>query len=139
MEESRSSGRGEGNLWAEGLVLFAAGLLCAGGIFQFLAGLAAIIDDEFFAVVDGYAYYMDVTVWGWIHLVLGIVLVLTGIALFRNIFYARFIAMMFVILAAVANFLYIPYQPVWSIILLAINGAVLWALITAPVRSSDEY
>ena len=65
-------------------ITFAASMLFVIGSFQILAGLAAIINDEFFVKTKHYAFNLDVTAWGWIHLVLGILLIVTGSALFAN-------------------------------------------------------
>ena len=69
--------------WAVGGVGFAACMLVLIGAFQIVDGLAAIIDDQFFVVGNHYAFDLDTTVWGWIHLILGILLVLTGFVAVR--------------------------------------------------------
>ena len=66
--------------WAEGGITFAAVMLMVIGIFQLIAGLAAIFDDDFFVVTANYVFDLDVSAWGWIHLILGALLVLTGLA-----------------------------------------------------------
>ena len=68
--------------WAIGGVTFAATMLVVIGIFQIIAGLAAIFDDQFYVVTQNYAFDLDVSAWGWIHLIIGILLVVTGYFLF---------------------------------------------------------
>ena len=65
-------------------ITFAASMLVVIGSFQILAGLAAIINDEFFVKTQHYAFNLDVTAWGWIHLVLGVLLIVTGVRALRR-------------------------------------------------------
>ena len=118
------------NAWATGLVLFAAVFMIVGGTFQAIQGLAALLNDGFFVVVNDYAYDVDITAWGWLHLIVGGVVATTGVFLLSGSLVARLIAMFIVVVSAIINFIYIPYQPIWSIVLLVIDGAILWALLT---------
>ena len=68
--------------WALGGIVFAAAIMLLIGIYQILAGLAAIINDDFFVVSDDYIYDLDATGWGWIHLIVGIIVVAGGVGLF---------------------------------------------------------
>ena len=117
------------NTWSTGVILFTAVFMFVGGSFQAIQGLAAILDDEFFIALDNYAYDIDVTTWGWVHLICGSVVAVTGLTLLTGSITARLVAMFIVVVSAMINFVYIPYQPVWSIVLLAIDGVILWALI----------
>jgi hypothetical protein len=67
-----------------GGVTFAAWVLTLVGAFELVAGLTALIDDEFYVVVRDYAFDLDVTAWGWIHLVNWTVLSVFGIGLFAR-------------------------------------------------------
>jgi hypothetical protein len=106
--------------------------MVVGGSFHAIQGLAALINDDFFVNVQGYAYDIDITSWGWLHLGVGIVVALTGLTLLSGAIWARLIALFIVVVSAIINFIYIPYQPLWSIILLVIDGAIIWALLTYP-------
>jgi hypothetical protein len=114
--------------WAEGGITFAAVMLVVIGIFQVIAGLAAIFDDEFFVVTQNYVFDLDASAWGWVHLVLGGLLVLTGAALMKGSVWAGIVALTLAILSAVANFFFIPYYPFWSILEIALACWVIWAL-----------
>jgi uncharacterized membrane protein len=114
--------------WAVGGVGFAACMLVLIGAFQIVDGLAAIIDDEFFVVGKHYAFDLDTTIWGWIHLVLGILLVLTGFSLFGRRTWAGVAALCLVLLSAFMNFFFIPYYPLWSILVIALDVWVVWSL-----------
>jgi hypothetical protein len=117
------------NMLAVGIVLFAAVFMAISGAFQVLQGLAAIIDDDFFVIRANYAYDLDVSAWGWLHLIIGAVVMITGVALLSGALWARIAAMFVVVVAAIVNFVFIPYEPVWTIVQLVIYGIVLWALL----------
>ncbi len=114
--------------WAVGWITFAAVMMIMIGSFQALAGIVAIADDEFYAGVREYTFKFDTTQWGWIHLVFGILIVVAGIGLFSGNVLARIVAVALAGLSAIANFMWLPYYPVWSIVVIALNVAVIWAL-----------
>jgi hypothetical protein len=114
--------------WAVGGATFAATMLVVMGIFQSIAGLAAIFDDQFYVVTQNYAFDLDVSAWGWIHLIVGILLVLTGYFLFTGATWAAGVAVGLAVLSAVANFFFVPYYPFWAILLIALAVWVIWSL-----------
>jgi hypothetical protein len=114
--------------WATGGIIFAATVLLMVGIFQAIAGLVAIIDDEFYVVTRNYTFDIDTSVWGWIHLIIGILVATTGWALFARQTWAGVAAIVFAMLSAIANFFFIPYYPFWSILVIALDVWVIWAL-----------
>ena len=114
--------------WAAGGITFAACVLVLIGAFQLIAGLAAIFDDEFYVVTNNYAFNLDVSAWGWIHLLLGVLLVATGFGLFARSTWAGVTALVLVMVSAVVNFFFIPYYPFWSIVVIALDMWVIWAL-----------
>jgi hypothetical protein len=113
---------------AVGFTIFAGVMMIMVGIFQGLWGLAAIIKDQFFVVTRNYAYNVDVTTWGWIHLIVAAIIVLAGFALFSGAVWARTVGVTLAVLSAIANFLTIPYYPLWSILIIAVDVFVIWAL-----------
>lgn len=114
--------------WAVGGVAFAATILLMIGAFQAVAGLVAIFDDNFYVVTENYTFAMDTTVWGWIHLILGIMVAGAGLGLFAQQSWARVVAIIIAVLSAVANFFFIPYYPFWSLLVIALDVWVIWAL-----------
>ncbi|HEY1273513.1 MAG TPA: hypothetical protein VGF25_01310 [Thermoleophilaceae bacterium] len=114
--------------WAVGGITFAGVMLVMIGAFQVIDGLVAIIDDNFFVVTRNYTFDLDTTVWGWIHLLLGILLLFTGFGLFSRSAWAGITAIMLCTLSAVVNFFFIPYYPFWSILIIALNVWVIWSL-----------
>lgn len=118
----------ERSQWAVGWTMFAAFMMIMIGVFHAIAGLAGIIEDEFYAVTPNYVFEFDAAAWGWIHLLLGIVVVLAGFGLFSGAVWARTVGVILALLSAIANFAFIPWYPIWSIVIIAINVAVIWAL-----------
>jgi hypothetical protein len=125
-----STERGASDVWATGLAAFAAAMLLIMGMFQMLEGLATLADDEFLLSVDGYVYELDLTAWGWVHLVIGAVAALTGVLLVRGASWARGVGIAFAGLSALVNFVFVPYFPLWAILIIALDVAVVWALVT---------
>jgi hypothetical protein len=121
--------------WVIGGVTFASMILI--GIFQAFAGLEAIIDDDFYVVTQNYAFDLDTTAYGWIHLILGIVIVCAGFALWARKTWAAIVAIFLAMLSAIANFFFIPYYPFWSILMIALAIWVIWA-ITRPGGVGEE-
>ena len=117
--------------------LFAGVIMIMVGTFQAIAGLAAIIEDEFFVKTPNYAFEVDVTAWGWIHLLLGLLVAFAGYALFAAKTWARVIGVTLATLSGIANFFFIPYYPFWAILIIALDVWVIWAL-TRSVSSAEE-
>ena len=120
--------------WAIGGVMFAASILLLVGAFQAIAGLVAIFDDQFYVVTRNYTFDLDVTAWGWVHLILGIVLVFASFGLFAQKAWAGVFAIFIAMLSAIANFFFIPYYPFWSILVIALDVWVIWA-VTRPAAT----
>jgi hypothetical protein len=107
---------------------FAACILLLIGFFQLVAGLAAIFQDQFYAVSPNYIFQFDTTAWGWIHLLMGLLLGATGFAVAARQAWAGAAAIVLALLSAVANFIFIPYYPLWSILVIALDVWVIWSL-----------
>lgn len=114
--------------WVFGFVTFAAVMLVTIGIFQAISGLAAIFDDTFYVIGREYVFEFDVTTWGWIHLIAGILMALSGFYLLSGSRWAIIVAIVFASLNAIQNFMFIPYYPVWSLLIIALDVVVIWAL-----------
>jgi hypothetical protein len=115
---------------AYGLGAFAGVLLAAFASMQLLEGIAAVSTGNLYADDDTYSYALDVTTWGWIHVVLGVLGVLVGVGIVARQAFGQLGGIVIAILAAVANFAFLPYFPVWSLVLLGLDALVIWALTT---------
>ena len=114
--------------WAIGGMTFAASIMVLIGGFQVIAGLAAIINDQFYVVARHYAFDIDVTAWGWIHLIVGVFMFFTGLALFAGRTWAAVTALVLAMLSAVSNFFFLPYYPWWALVVIALDAWVIWSL-----------
>jgi hypothetical protein len=113
-----------------GWVVFAGVILLISGIFSIVQGLVAIIGpNSYYVVADGSLWLLDVAGWGWWNLIIGVLLALTAFALFGGRTWARVLAVILVILSAVGQLLLIPAQPWWSLIVIAIDILIIYALI----------
>lgn len=122
--------------WATGGVVFAATMMIMIGVFQAFQGLAAIINDEFFVTVNDYAFDIDLTAWGWIHLIAGVLVAIAGFALFSGSTAAGVAAIALAGLSAIANFFFIPYYPFWSLLIIALAIYVIWAITRSGILES---
>ncbi len=121
--------------WAQGGYVLAASLLVLIGIYQFFMGLAAIAQDGFFVVGANYYYEVNTTAFGWIHMVIGVLAIVAGVFLFTGASWARWLGIALVVLSAVANFFWLPYYPLWSLLIIAVDIFAIWAIATARVES----
>jgi hypothetical protein len=114
--------------WAIGWTFFAAFMMIMMGCFHIIQGFAAIMKDNFFVVGHEYIFKFNVQTWGWIHLIVGVVVLLAGFGLFSGAVWARTVGVIMALIAAIVGFAWIPYYPVWGITFIAISVAVIWAL-----------
>jgi hypothetical protein len=114
-----------------GGLAFAASVMIMVGSFSIVAGLAAILDDDYLVVSRRYAFDLSTVGWGWIHVVLGLGLVLAGFGLFANRSWADIVALVLAGLIAIDFFFFLPYQPVWSLVIIALSVWVIWAVTRA--------
>jgi hypothetical protein len=114
--------------WATGFAAFASVMMITLGSLHAIVGLVALFNDEFFVKLSEYTFRLDVTGWGWIHLIGGAIVGWAGIALLSGRLWARAVGIAVAVLSAVANFLWLPYYPVGSIVLIGLAVAVIWAL-----------
>ena len=135
--QSRSAGGQEVSGWAVGFILFAAIMMIMIGVFQALQGLVAIFENEFYVATRNYTFQFDATSWGWIHLLLGLLVAFAGYGLLSGKTWARLLAITLAALSATANFLFIPYYPFWSLLIVTLNIFVIWA-ITAHGRDMQD-
>jgi hypothetical protein len=113
---------------AVGLTVFAAVMLIMVGIFQAIAGVVALFNDTFYVVGEKYIFQFDVTTWGWVHLVLGVVIAVAGYFLFRGAVWARTVGVILASISAVLNFAWLPHYPIWAIAIITLDVFIIWAL-----------
>jgi len=108
----------------------AAIFLILAGIWQAITGLAAVVRDDVYLATPNYIYSFDLTAWGWVHLLLGVVQIVAGVGVFKGQMWARVVGIVLACVSMIANFLFLPHYPLWSLLIIALDGAIIWALAT---------
>ncbi|MFE1443687.1 hypothetical protein, partial [Streptomyces sp. NPDC058739] len=132
----RPAGRRGG--WESGGVTFAGVLMLCGGAIAVLQGIAAVAEDDVYRRVGSYVYEFDLTTWGVVHIVLGVLVALTGWGLLSGWSWARVAGIVLASLGLVLHFLFLPYQPFWAVTTMAIDLFVIWSLVSAGVAGTDS-
>ena len=132
IEPNRPSG------WAVGLSVFAGAMMLVVGGFQILQGIVAIANDEFYVRTSNYTFNIDTTQWGWVHLLLGVVVALVGIGVLLGALWARIVGVVLVLFQMFANFMFLPYYPLWSIVVIALTWPSCGRLPKTRGRSTDR-
>jgi hypothetical protein len=113
---------------------FAAVTLLVSGVFQILMGIVALRNRAFFATVGNYTYAANVHRWGWAHVIGGIVVGVVGLGLFSGATWARGLGTVLAALSMIGNFFFIPYYPIWTLLIIALDIFVIWSLATATIE-----
>ncbi len=109
--------------------LFAGAIILISGVFSVVQGFVGLIaPNTYYVKTSGSLFMFDVQGWAWWTLIIGILLVLTALALFAGQVWARVIAVILASLSAVGNLLLVPAQPWWSLILIGVDVLVIYAL-----------
>lgn len=115
------------NGWT-GWVVLAAVLMIITGFFQFIYGLGAIFHAHWYIYANGAAYVLNVATWGWWLLIVGLVLLISGVLLWQGNLFGRIVGLIFAILSLLANIGNIEIAPVWSIIAIIVDAVIIYAI-----------
>ncbi|UQX01345.1 hypothetical protein [Streptomyces sp. RerS4] len=127
-----AGGRGPAtpNAWAVGGATFAGVLMAVNGVFSVFEGIAALAKDDVYLPVGDYTFKFNLTSWGWIHLVLGVIVFVVGVGILKGAQWGRIAGVVLAAVTVLIHFLWLPYQPLWALISIAIGVFVIWALCT---------
>jgi hypothetical protein len=131
MARTGSSRGNAGMAWARGGTIFAATLLFLVGVFQLLQGIVGIVHGGFYTIATNagnYIYHWTGRGYSWLNFGVGIGAILTGLGLFSGSRWARGVGIAVALISAVSVFLFLPYAPLFSLLLIAMNIFVIWAL-----------
>jgi hypothetical protein len=112
-----------------GMTSFAGIMLIITGVFNAIEGLVALFRNEVYVAGREYVFAFDLTAWGWTHLILGAVVAAAGFGVMSGQVWGRSVGVGLAVLSMLANFLFIPYYPVWSLLIITLDFFVIWALI----------
>ncbi|MEV0411410.1 hypothetical protein AB0I68_11555 [Streptomyces sp. NPDC050448] len=121
--------------WASGGTTFAGVVMIVTGVFGIIEGIVAIANDQVYQHIGNYTFKFDLTTWGWIHLIVGILVVGAGAAILKGLEAGRIAGIALTSLYVILHFMWLPYQPLWSIIAIGIGVFVIWALCTDVPRT----
>jgi hypothetical protein len=113
---------------ARGLITFAGVLMILAGSFQTISGLVGLFEDEFYVATRNYLLQFDATTWGWVHLLIGLLVFFGGFAVLSGKTWGRVVGITLAVLSAVSNFAFVPYYPFWALAIIALDIFVIWAL-----------
>jgi hypothetical protein len=114
--------------WVTGWTVFAGVMMMVSGVIAVLQGITGIVADAIYVNIPRYVYRFDLTAWGWIHLILGLLVAMVGTAVLAGAAWARWAGVALASLSLVAQFLYLPYYPLWALVVIAIDIFIIWAL-----------
>ncbi|WP_369636454.1 hypothetical protein [Nocardia sp. JMUB6875] len=121
---------------AAGTSIAAGILLIVIGVLSVLQGISAVASDDLLVVGYDYIYKLNTTGWGWIHIALGVIEICVAIGLLMGTTWGRTAAIILAALSIVENFLWIPYYPAWSLLIIALDVVVIWAIAAYKPASS---
>lgn len=135
--EASSYDRPVGRTGWTGWIAFAGIMMVIGGSLNALYGLVATVNDDWAVWTNRSVVLLDISEWGWVHLVLGIVVLLAGIGVFSGNILARTIGVIVAGISMIVNFFFIPVYPLWALTIIVLDALVIWAL-TAHGREMRE-
>jgi len=112
-----------------GWVAFAGVMLIIGGCLNLFYGIVAAVNDEWVVFTNRADVYLDVSQWGWVHIILGTIVLLAGVGVFSGNVLARMVGVLVAAVSMLANFFFIPVYPLWALTVVTIDALVIWALI----------
>jgi len=114
-----------------GIITAAAVVLILAGVMHAMQGVVGLATNEFYVVTHRWLFQFDVTTWGWVHVLVGLIGAATGAALLSGASWARIVGIVVAAVSVIANFLWLPYYPLWAVIIIAFDLFVIWALIVS--------
>ena len=111
-----------------GWILFAGVMMIIGGSLNLFYGIVAAVNDEWVVFTNRADVVLDVSQWGWVHIIMGGIVLLAGIGLFSGNILARIVGVIVAGVSLLVNFLFIPVYPFWALTVITIDALVIWAL-----------
>lgn len=112
-----------------GWIGFAGMIMIMLGTFHIIEGIVALVKDDYFLVTSsGLVVDIDYTMWGWVHIIGGIVIVAAGVGVFAGKMWARVVGVLVALVSAIINMAFLEAYPLWSIMMIALAVVVIMAL-----------
>ncbi|MFN8128309.1 MAG: hypothetical protein U0R28_05885 [Candidatus Nanopelagicales bacterium] len=111
-----------------GWVVFAGVMMIIAGALWALQGLIAVIKGDLVIFGTEGALFLNVTGWGWVHMILGLLLLLCGFLVMQGNMFGRTIAVLLAIVSIIVNFIWLPVYPVWAIVIITLDVFIIYAV-----------
>jgi hypothetical protein len=112
-----------------GWIAFAVVVLLLQGMFGLIIGFVALFQEDVYAATERSIWVLDMSSWGWVHILSGLFAVIAGASLAKGYMFGRVIAVIVAMIAAIVNMAFVPIYPLWSLMMVAIAFFVIWAVI----------
>ena len=112
-----------------GWIWFGAAMMILLGLFGLIQGFVAIFNDKYYVTTSQGLLVFDLTRWGWVHIILGGLAIIAGIALFTGAMWARVVAVVLAGINAIAQLAFLSAYPLWGIVVIALDVLVIYAVI----------
>lgn len=116
------------NTTYSGWATFAGVMMFLVGSLDAIWGLGAIFNDDVVVVGGHGALIADISLWGWVHLVLGSIVAVAGVGLIRGSSVSRFVAIALVVVNALSHIVFFPAAPLWSFLLIILDVTIIYQL-----------
>jgi len=141
--EYRAGGRHAAGEHRGAVVTFTAlagTLMVLGGLWGIIVGIVALSSSHVYvhSPASGYTYAWSLHGWGWAEVILGIVVFAAGVCVFLGMAWARYVGAALAVISAIGNFMFIPFTPLWSIIMIVLDAFIIWALLR-PRRAAGQF
>jgi len=93
-----------------------------------MQGIVGLVTNEFYVATQKWLFQFDATTWGWVHIIIGAIAVLAGIGLLSGAVWARTLGVAIAAVSIIANFIWLPYYPVWAVLIIVFDLFAIWAL-----------
>jgi hypothetical protein len=123
---------------AAGTSIGAGALLFTTAVLTVLQGIQALVDHRPLIIGSNYVYKFNATGWGWIHIATGIALGIVAIGLIAGAVWARITAIVMACISIVVMFMWLPYYPMWSVIVIALDVIIIWAVATRDTTEASR-
>lgn len=111
-----------------GWIAFAGVMMIIAGGLNLFYGIVAAVNDEWVVFTNRADVYLDVSEWGWVHIILGAIVLLSGLGVFSGNILARTVGVIVASVSLIVNFFFIPVYPIWALIVITLDILVIWAL-----------
>lgn len=128
--------RGQSSTPLSGASLAAGGTMLLSGAFSIIMGVSGVARDRLFATSSPYTYWFDLTAWGVIHLVVGVVLLIAGLGVLAEKSWGRGAGAAVTAISLITQFMFVPHYPAWAIPMMTLDLLILFALTRFHIETS---